>query len=128
MEFKISKKAKTFTLTLMVIGLLFTGIGIAMHSSDHHFATRFLSNGLINSLFFFSIGLGALFFLALQYATETGWYAAVKRVIEFDKGIELFDEELTDISSGHVYDPRQTDHAWVEMKSSLLHIGDKSYE
>jgi hypothetical protein len=29
-----------------------------------------------------AIGLGALFFLALQYATETGWYAAVKRMIE----------------------------------------------
>ena len=28
------------------------------------------------------MGLGALFFLALAYATETGWYASVKRIIE----------------------------------------------
>ncbi|MBL1279452.1 MAG: quinol:cytochrome C oxidoreductase [Fluviicola sp.] len=50
--------------------------------SGDHFLTRLLTNGLINSFFFFAIAIGALFFLALQYATETGWYAAVKRVIE----------------------------------------------
>ena len=36
----------------------------------------------IRGFFFFALGLGALFFLSLQYATETGWYASVKRVIE----------------------------------------------
>jgi len=82
MEFKVSKKEKTFTLALIVIGVLFTAIGIATTYGDHHFLTRFLTNGLINSFFFFAIAIGALFFLALQYATETGWYAAVKRVIE----------------------------------------------
>lgn len=82
MEFKIAKKAKVFTLTLMVVGVLFTGIGIAMNMNSAHFMQRLLANGLVNSFFFFGIGLGALFFLALQYATETGWYAVVKRVIE----------------------------------------------
>ena len=69
----------------MTIGLLFTGIGIALemgHDDGHHLGQRFLGNMLINSFFFFAIGLGALFFLALQYATETGWYASIKRVIE----------------------------------------------
>ena len=132
MEFKISKKAKTFTLTLMVIGLLFTGIGIVMHSSDHHFATRFLSNGLINSLFFFSIGLGALFFLALQYATETGWYAAVKRVIEAVMGfipygigfLLLIFIVLTIMDGAHIYtwmDPEVVAHDdIIKMKSTYL--------
>jgi len=82
MEFKITNRAKTVTLALIVVGLLFTAIGIFTGMSDHHFATRLLANGLINSFFFFALGLGALFFLALQYATETGWYASVKRVIE----------------------------------------------
>jgi hypothetical protein len=49
---------------------------------DHHFSTRLLTNGLIDTFYFFAMGLGALFFLALAYATETGWYAAVKKVIE----------------------------------------------
>ncbi|MFN5415607.1 MAG: quinol:cytochrome C oxidoreductase [Flavobacteriia bacterium] len=85
MEFKITKKANLFTIVLMAVGLLFTGIGIFMemnHNHGHHLGQRVLGNMLINSFFFFAIGLGALFFLALQYATETGWYASVKRVIE----------------------------------------------
>lgn len=85
MEFKITKKANMFTIIVMVVGLLFTGIGVALemgHDEGHHLGQRVLSNMLINSFFFFAIGLGALFFLALQYATETGWYASIKRVIE----------------------------------------------
>ncbi len=84
MEFIVSSKAKKNTLILMIIGALATITGIAIelsHKSDFT-ATRILGNFLVNSFFFFAIGLGALFFLALQYATETGWYASVKRVIE----------------------------------------------
>lgn len=82
MEFKIANKAKMLTISLMAGGLLFLVIGLFIHKGDTNFLTRLLSNTLVNSFFFFSIGLGALFFLALQYATETGWYATVKRVIE----------------------------------------------
>jgi len=85
MEFKISSKAKLLTLTLMIVGVVFTGIGIALEMGNHggeHLGQRFLANALVDSFFFFAIGLGALFFLALQYATETGWYASVKRIIE----------------------------------------------
>jgi len=82
MEFSISNKAKTLTVALMGAGLLFTAIGIFTSVSDDNFSQRLLVNGLVNSFFFFALGLGALFFLALQYATETGWYASIKRVIE----------------------------------------------
>lgn len=82
MEFQINAKAKRLVYALVGIGLIFTIIGIATGMGDHHFKTRLLTNGLINGFFFFALGLGALFFLALQYATETGWYASVKRVIE----------------------------------------------
>lgn len=82
MEFKIANKASVLTLVLMVVGVVFTGIGVAMNISDDHFMTRFLVSSLSNSFFFFSIGLGALFFLALNYATEAGWYASIKRLIE----------------------------------------------
>ena len=86
MEFKVTKNANILTLTLIVLGLLFTGIGIATSMGDHNLNTRIAGNLLIDSFFFFGIGLGALFFLALQYATETGWYASVKRVIEAVSG------------------------------------------
>lgn len=71
---------------LMAIGLVLTLIGVISGMGDHHFAQRILANGLINGFFFFALGLGALFFLALQYATETGWYASIKRIIEAQAG------------------------------------------
>lgn len=82
MEFKINNKAKTLTTALMGVGALAMIIGIFMEMGSGHFGTRFLTNALTNGFFFFAIALGALFFLALQYATETAWYASVKRVIE----------------------------------------------
>jgi hypothetical protein len=82
MEFQINTKAKKLVYTLIGLGLILTIIGVVTGMGDHHFKTRLLTNGLINGFFFFALGLGALFFLALQYATETGWYASVKRVIE----------------------------------------------
>jgi hypothetical protein len=86
MEFTISSKAKTLTLVLMILGVVGIALGawleFSYHDNGARFTQRFLGNLLIDSFFFFAIGLGALYFLALQYATETGWYASVKRVIE----------------------------------------------
>lgn len=141
MEFTITKKAKNVTTALMVVGALFTAIGLitAMNESGHHFQTRLMTNGLINSFFFFAIGLGALFFLALQYATETGWYASVKRVIEavagfLPYGIALMLITLLTISfmqGAHIYlwmDPDYTtegSHHYdkiIDYKSTYLNI------
>lgn len=49
-------------------------------NDTHH--SRSWSNLLINAFFFFGIGLGALFFIALQYATESGWGVVTKRILE----------------------------------------------
>jgi len=86
MEFKIANKAKIVTLILMAGGLLSLVIGVTTNLGEHNLAQRLLANGLVNAFFFFTLGLGALFFLALQYATETGWYASVKRIIEAQAG------------------------------------------
>ena len=48
---------------------------------DTHYR-RFWSNLLINGFFFFGIALGALFYLALHYATESGWGVVLLRVME----------------------------------------------
>ena len=86
MEFTVSSKAKTLTLVLMVLGIVGIALGawleFSYHDNGERFTQRFLGNLLIDSFFFFAIGLGALYFLALQYATETGWYASIKRIIE----------------------------------------------
>lgn len=99
------------TFILMGGGALFTIIGVILAMNGHHGSTRILTNVLTNSFFFFSIGLGALFFLALQYATETGWYATVKRVIEAIAGflpvgivmMLLILLTLSLMDGGHVY-------------------------
>lgn len=82
MEFQISAKAKKTIFGVIGVGVLAFIIGIIQNSGTPQFGTRILSNFLIDGFFFFAIALGALFFLALQYATETGWSVAVKRVVE----------------------------------------------
>jgi hypothetical protein len=129
MEFTISNKAKTLTLALIAIGLLLTVVGVVTGMGDHHFKTRLLTNGLINGFFFFAVGLGALFFLALQYATETGWYASVKRIIEsiagfLPYGIGLLGVVLLTITfmdGAHIYtwmDPETVAHDEIIQKKS----------
>lgn len=81
MEFQISSKAKKTIFTIAGLGLVLFLIGVFTDKSDI-LKSRILSNFLIDGLFFFFISLGALFFLALQYATETGWSVAIKRVVE----------------------------------------------
>lgn len=71
---------------LIVGGLVLLVIGLISAIGEEHLAQRLLANGLVNGFYFFALGLGALFFLALQYATETGWYASVKRIIEAQAG------------------------------------------
>ncbi len=82
MEFQISAKAKKTIFGVIGVGVLAFIIGIVQNSGSDQFMTRLFSNFLIDGFFFFAIALGALFFLALQYATETGWSVAVKRVVE----------------------------------------------
>lgn len=132
MEFQITKKAKNVTFGLIAVGLLLTVVGIATGMGDHHFKTRLMTNGLINGFFYFALGLGALFFLALQYATETGWYASVKRVIEavagfIPYGIGLFGIVLLTITfmdGAHIYtwmDPETVAHdEIIQGKSAYL--------
>jgi len=80
MEFTFSKRAKSISIILMVIGLLSLVVGAYMDPTDHHQKTW--ANLLVNGIFFFGISLGALFFYALQYATEAAWSVMVKRVYE----------------------------------------------
>lgn len=86
MEFTLSNRARTISLALIVLGVLGAVIGFFAMKSDPHYADtlgqRFWANLLVNGFFFFGIALGALFFYALQNATETGWTVLLKRVYE----------------------------------------------
>ncbi len=65
---------------LIAIGLIALVAGFATDHSEHH--THSWAVLLANALFFIFIALGAFFFYSLQYATETAWTVAVKRVFE----------------------------------------------
>ncbi len=80
MNFTISKRASTLSMTLIALGAVATVVGVVGDHSDHH--QRTWSALLVNGFFFLGIGLGALFFYALQNATETAWSVLVKRVYE----------------------------------------------
>lgn len=80
MEFIFSKKAKITFSILMLIGVIAMIFGFMNDHSDHH--NRFWANIFINGFFFFAISVGALFFLALQYATEASYMVVLKRVFE----------------------------------------------
>ena len=80
MDFIFTKRAKLIFSVLMLIGVIAMVVGYATDTSDHH--NRFWANIFVNGFFYFAISLGALFFLALQYATEASYMVALKRVIE----------------------------------------------
>ena len=80
MEFTFSKRARTISGGLMLVGIVAALIGIMGDHSEHH--QRTWASLLVNGFFFFGISLGILFFYALQNATETAWSVLLKRVYE----------------------------------------------
>ena len=82
MEFSISNKAKKVMIITAIVGIVLAAIGMFYHAKGGHLLQRIMANLLLDGFFFFAIGLGALFFLALAYATEAGWYVYIKRVLE----------------------------------------------
>ena len=46
---------------------------------------------------------------------------ALQRVVEADTGWQLNVSNTTGVFDGYIYDPRQTDHAWVEIRAESLH-------
>lgn len=80
MNFTLSNRARSITFGLMILGALATVVGVMGDHTDHH--QRSWASLLINSFFFLGISLGALFFYALQNATETAWTVLLKRVFE----------------------------------------------
>lgn len=80
MNFVFSNRAKVITYILIAIGVASLVFGIFTDSSEHH--GRLWSNLLINGYYFIGISLGALFFYALSFATETAWSVSLRRVME----------------------------------------------
>ena len=90
-NFIFTKKQKTASFILLGVGILLFFIGVALelshdHGGDHghgaHDAVNRIWTGLyINSMYFFGIGLGAIFFLAVQYASQAAYSVVYKRML-----------------------------------------------
>jgi len=72
----ISKKFKQISYVLIAIGVLSFGLGFVFD------AKRTWANYLLNNYYFLSLAIGAAFFGAIQYITQSGWSAMFKRIPE----------------------------------------------
>ncbi len=68
----------------VVIGLV--GIGLALllsMAAEENGLAYFFHSYLLNFMFFLSIALGALFFVATQHLAAAGWSVTIRRIAEF---------------------------------------------
>ena len=72
----LSNKFKMLTYALMGVGAVSFALGFVFD------AERTWANYLLNNYYFVSLAIGAAFFAAIQYITQSGWSAMFKRVPE----------------------------------------------
>lgn len=72
----VSKNFKLLAYILIGIGVVSFALGFVFD------AKRTWANYLLNNYYFLSIAMGAAFFGAIQYITQSGWSAAFKRIPE----------------------------------------------
>ncbi len=85
LNFVIPAKTKMLSFAFMAVGLvsIICMFMFDKQPDDHHYhSTRAWANIFAGAFFFMAIGLGAAFFLGLQYAAESGWATTIKRLIE----------------------------------------------
>jgi len=75
-KFKLTKTYKLITIILIAIGIVAIITGVI---GDNQ---RLWANLLLNNFYFLSLAVGASFFMAIQYITQSGWSAMFKRVPE----------------------------------------------
>ncbi len=75
-----------FTMLLFIVGVLFLGGAVALGAMSDGGWRHFFHSYLLNFGFFLSISLGALFFVATQYACRAGWSVTVRRIAEVLSG------------------------------------------
>ncbi len=72
----VSRRFKQITYVLIAIGVISFVLGFLFD------AKRTWANYLLNNYYFVSLAIGAAFFGAIQYITNSGWSAMFKRIPE----------------------------------------------
>lgn len=74
--YEFTSRNKMIALGMIAVGL----VSVIAQFATHHEQTW--ANLLWNNFIFLALGLGATFFLAVQYVAEVGWSAVIKRPLE----------------------------------------------
>ena len=127
--------AKLAGLALVVVGILFIAFGGHGHEEGavaghhYHWLHRVWVNLWINNVYFIGISLTGILFLALQYASQAGWSAYIKRIPEAFGGWLVFGFGLTLISFGlaNFAGPNHF-HLFHWLDSSLYEKGGENYD
>ena len=72
---QLSKNFKVVMIILIVVGLISVAIGFLTEDGKRAWA-----NLLLNNYYFLSVAIGAIFWLAIQAVTQSGWSAAYLRI------------------------------------------------
>ncbi len=75
-QFTLSRNLKLASIALIVIGAIVVIYAFLTHPE------RAWANLLLNNYYFLSLSIGASFFIAIQYITQSGWSSMFKRVPE----------------------------------------------
>jgi hypothetical protein len=85
LNFVFPSKTKMISMMLMSVGLISIICMFVFDTNveDHHYQhNRAWANLFAGSFYFMGIALASVFFLALQYAAESGWSTTIKRLME----------------------------------------------
>lgn len=72
--YTFSPKLRNVTITLIFLGIVTTTIGFYIDNG------KTWANYLLNNYYFTMLSIGAMFFLAIQYITRSGWSALFTRI------------------------------------------------
>ena len=102
--------------------------GAAEHGGheDHGAANRPWAAFLVNTIFFLGIGIGTLFFLAIQYAAQAGWSAGILRVMEavaLFVGIPLLGMVFLAVTGN-----MDMHHIWLWMQDGIMDPASPHYD
>jgi len=92
----------------------------------HQIANRPWSAIYVNAIFFLGLGIGALFFLAIQYAAQVGWSAGLTRVLEA-QALWLIVPILV-ILFVIIAGLTHTHHMWHWMAEGIMEEGSPNYD
>ena len=120
-------------LVLVIIGILIVNFGghheEAGEGHHFHFLHRVYVNLWINNIYLIGIALTAVLFLALQYASQAGWSAYIKRIPEAFGGWILVGAGLTLVIFGLAnYTAPYHFHIFHWLDSSLFEEGGENYD